>query len=98
MEAGEGGSTAAPFPCTPTLAQRAADFEKTRFFLTHVDQSWKMKLLSVTARSPLSISDRNDYFLRRNRQMIRERTLSGIRAAQAAGKVVGRPKRIFRRD
>jgi hypothetical protein len=30
--------------------------------------------------------------------MIRERTLSGIRAAQAAGKVVGRPRRIFRRD
>jgi DNA invertase Pin-like site-specific DNA recombinase len=30
--------------------------------------------------------------------MIRERTLSGIKAAQAAGKVVGRPKRVFRRD
>jgi DNA invertase Pin-like site-specific DNA recombinase len=32
------------------------------------------------------------------REMIRERTLSGIKVAQAAGKVVGRPKRIFRRD
>ncbi len=32
------------------------------------------------------------------REMIRERTLSGIKAAQAAGKVVGRPKRVFRRD
>jgi DNA invertase Pin-like site-specific DNA recombinase len=32
------------------------------------------------------------------REMIRERTLSGIRAAQAAGKTVGRPKRVFRRD
>lgn len=32
------------------------------------------------------------------REMIRERPLSGIRAAQAAGKVVGRPKRVFRRD
>lgn len=32
------------------------------------------------------------------REMIRERTLSGIRAAQAVGKVVGRPKRVFRRD
>lgn len=32
------------------------------------------------------------------REIIKERTLSGIRAAQAAGKVVGRPKRIFRRD
>jgi putative DNA-invertase from lambdoid prophage Rac len=32
------------------------------------------------------------------KEMIRERTLSGIRAAQAAGKIVGRPKRIFRRD
>lgn len=32
------------------------------------------------------------------REMIRERTLSGIKAAQAAGKIVGRPKRVFRRD
>lgn len=32
------------------------------------------------------------------RQLIRERTLSGIRAAQAAGKHVGRPRRVFRRD
>jgi DNA invertase Pin-like site-specific DNA recombinase len=32
------------------------------------------------------------------REMIRERTLSRIRAAQASGKVVGRPRRIFRRD
>jgi putative DNA-invertase from lambdoid prophage Rac len=32
------------------------------------------------------------------RELLRERTLSGIRAAQAAGKVVGRPKRVFRRD
>ena len=32
------------------------------------------------------------------REIIRERTLSGIRAAQAAGKHVGRPKRVFRRD
>ena len=31
-------------------------------------------------------------------ELLRERTLSGIRAAQAAGKHVGRPKRIFRRD
>jgi putative DNA-invertase from lambdoid prophage Rac len=32
------------------------------------------------------------------REMIRERTLLGVRAAQARGKVIGRPKRIFRRD
>ena len=32
------------------------------------------------------------------REMIRERTLSGIKAAQAAGKIIGRPKRVFRRD
>lgn len=31
------------------------------------------------------------------RELLRERTLSGIRAAQAAGKVLGRPKRVFRR-
>jgi DNA invertase Pin-like site-specific DNA recombinase len=32
------------------------------------------------------------------REMIRERTLSGVRAAIESGKTVGRPKRIFRRD
>jgi len=32
------------------------------------------------------------------REMIRERTLSGVRAAQAAGKIVGRPKRVFARN
>jgi len=32
------------------------------------------------------------------REMIRERTLSGIKAAQAAGKIIGRPRRVFRRD
>jgi hypothetical protein len=30
--------------------------------------------------------------------MIREHTLSGVRAAKASGKVLGRPARIFRRD
>jgi DNA invertase Pin-like site-specific DNA recombinase len=32
------------------------------------------------------------------REMIRERTLAGIRAASANGKTVGRPRRLFRRD
>jgi putative DNA-invertase from lambdoid prophage Rac len=32
------------------------------------------------------------------REMIRERTLLGIRAARAKGKAVGRPRRVFRRD
>jgi DNA invertase Pin-like site-specific DNA recombinase len=32
------------------------------------------------------------------RELIRERTLAGIRIAQANGKQVGRPKRVFRRD
>ncbi len=32
------------------------------------------------------------------REMIRERTLVGIRAARASGKRIGRPKRVFRRD
>ena len=32
------------------------------------------------------------------RELLRERTAAGIRAAQAAGKHVGRPKRIFARD
>jgi DNA invertase Pin-like site-specific DNA recombinase len=32
------------------------------------------------------------------RELIRERTLAGIRIAQANGKQLGRPKRVFRRD
>jgi len=32
------------------------------------------------------------------REMIRERVVSGIRAAQAKGKTLGRPRRVFRRD
>jgi putative DNA-invertase from lambdoid prophage Rac len=32
------------------------------------------------------------------REIIKERTLSGVRAAKANGKVLGRPKRVFRRD
>jgi putative DNA-invertase from lambdoid prophage Rac len=32
------------------------------------------------------------------REMIRERTVTGIRAAKAKGKKLGRPKRVFRRD
>jgi DNA invertase Pin-like site-specific DNA recombinase len=31
-------------------------------------------------------------------EMIRERTVSGLRAAKASGKKFGRPKRVFRRD
>lgn len=32
------------------------------------------------------------------RELIKERTLSGIRAAKAKGKTLGRPKKVFRRD
>jgi putative DNA-invertase from lambdoid prophage Rac len=32
------------------------------------------------------------------REIIRERTVSGIRAAKAKGKKLGRPKKVFRRD
>jgi hypothetical protein len=32
------------------------------------------------------------------RELIRERTLSGVRAARANGKILRRPKRVFRRD
>ncbi len=32
------------------------------------------------------------------RELIRERTLAGIRVAQANGKHIGRPRRVFRRD
>jgi putative DNA-invertase from lambdoid prophage Rac len=32
------------------------------------------------------------------REMIRERTICGVRAAKAKGKKLGRPKRVFRRD
>src|SRR5262249_30844022 len=32
------------------------------------------------------------------REIIRERTLAGVRAAKAAGKTLGCPRRVFRRD
>jgi len=32
------------------------------------------------------------------REIIRERTLAGVRAAKARGKALGRPRRVFRRD
>jgi putative DNA-invertase from lambdoid prophage Rac len=32
------------------------------------------------------------------REMIRERTVCGVRAARANGKTLGRPKKVFRRD
>src|SRR5262249_50266579 len=32
------------------------------------------------------------------REIIRERTLAGVHAARAAGKTLGRPRRVFRRD
>jgi hypothetical protein len=34
----------------------------------------------------------------RERELIRERVIAGVRAAKARAKQVGRPKRIFRRD
>ncbi len=37
-------------------------------------------------------------FAELEREMIRERVTSGIRAAKASGKKLGRPKRVFRRD
>jgi putative DNA-invertase from lambdoid prophage Rac len=32
------------------------------------------------------------------RELVRERTLAGVRAAKASGRVLGRPRRVFRRD
>lgn len=32
------------------------------------------------------------------REIIRERTISGVRAAKARGKLLGRPRKVFRRD
>lgn len=37
-------------------------------------------------------------FAELERELIRERTIAGVRAARAKGKVLGRPKRIFHRD
>jgi len=31
-------------------------------------------------------------------ELIKERTIAGVRAARAKGKTIGRPKRVFRRD
>ena len=37
-------------------------------------------------------------FAELERELIRERTVAGVRAARANGKILGRPRRIFRRD
>ena len=37
-------------------------------------------------------------FAELEREMIRERVRAGIRTAQAQGKALGRPRRVFRRD
>jgi DNA invertase Pin-like site-specific DNA recombinase len=50
----------------------------------------------------MQLRELREYIARREweaefeREMIRVRTLSGIRAAEAAGRIVGRPKRVFR--
>ncbi len=37
-------------------------------------------------------------FAELERELIRERTVAGVRAAKANGKTLGRPRRVFRRD
>jgi DNA invertase Pin-like site-specific DNA recombinase len=37
-------------------------------------------------------------FAELEKEMIRERTVAGVRAARANGKTLGRPRRVFRRD
>ena len=37
-------------------------------------------------------------FAEMEREIIRERVRAGVRAAKAQGRVLGRPKRVFRRD
>lgn len=37
-------------------------------------------------------------FAELEKELIRERTVAGVRAAKANGKVLGRPRRVFRRD
>lgn len=37
-------------------------------------------------------------FAELEKELIRERTLAGVRAARANGKTLGRPRRVFRRD
>ena len=37
-------------------------------------------------------------FAELERELIRERTIAGVRTARGKGKVLGRPKRVFRRD
>lgn len=37
-------------------------------------------------------------FAELEREIIRERVTAGVRAARANGKMLGRPKRVFRRD
>jgi len=37
-------------------------------------------------------------FAELERELIRERTIAGVRTARSKGKVLGRPRRVFRRD
>ena len=37
-------------------------------------------------------------FAEMERELIRDRTIAGVRAARANGKTLGRPRRVFRRD
>jgi putative DNA-invertase from lambdoid prophage Rac len=37
-------------------------------------------------------------FAELERELTRERTIAGVRAARANGKILGRPRRVFRRD
>ena len=64
----------------------------------HIDLFLQQQGLDTTTPSGKAMFQMLGVFAEFERSMIRERTLTGIRAAQAAGKVVGRPKRVFRRD
>ena len=65
-----------------------------------------MRLISATQNVDTDESNPTSQFMLHifaavaelEREMIRERVVSGIRAAQAKGKPLGRPRRVFRRD
>jgi DNA invertase Pin-like site-specific DNA recombinase len=68
--------------------------------------SWGVRFIAVTQNIDTNESNPMSRFMLHifgafaefEREMIRERTISGVRAAKAKGKKLGRPKRVFRRD
>jgi len=77
------------------LNQQLAALDSHRIRFIAVTQGLDTDLSNPPSRLLLQVLAAVAQF---ERELIRERTLSGVRAARANGKILGRPKRVFRRD